>query len=142
MHLHSPPTKQSTAALKWRIDYEVETLGYSPGPDVNARAHEAVTRMIASGDVWVATESGALVSMSAINARLPDMVQVGGVHTPKHLRGRGYARIAVAGSLLDCKSEGAHKAILFTEARNTAAQKVYAALGFQHIGDYGLVLLK
>jgi uncharacterized protein len=128
--------------VKWRIDYEIETLGYAPGPDVNVRAHEAITRMIASGDVWVALQDGAPVSMSAINARLPDMVQVGGVHTPKHLRGRGYARIAVAGSLRDCKSEGASSAILFTEARNISAKKVYAALGFQQIGDYGLVLLK
>jgi hypothetical protein len=35
-----------------------------------------------------------------------------------------------------------NKAILFTGESNIAAQKAYAALGFQHIGDYRLVLLK
>lgn len=34
------------------------------------------------------------------------------------------------------------KAILFTGESNIAAQKAYAALGFQHIGDYRLVFLK
>jgi uncharacterized protein len=125
---------------RWRMDYEIETLGAEAGPDLAARARADMEAMIARGDVWVACADGVGVSMSGINARLPDMVQVGGVHTPKHLRGRGYSKVAVAGSLMDCKSDGARTAILFTEVRNAAAQRVYTALGFQRIGDYGLIL--
>lgn len=67
------------------------------------------------------------------------MVQVGGVYTPPALRSRGYARCAVAGSLLAARAEGAERAILFTN--NPAAVRAYEALGFARIGEYALVLL-
>jgi predicted GNAT family acetyltransferase len=44
--------------------------------------------------------------------------------------------------LLDARSEGAEKAILFTGEGNVAAQRAYTALGFQHIGDYRILLLQ
>ena len=73
---------------------------------------------------------------------IKEAVQVGGVWTPPELRRRGYGRCVVAASLLDARSEGVEKAILFTPERNIASQKAYTALNFQHIGDYRLVLLK
>ena len=47
----------------------------------------------------------------------------------------------VAGSLLDARAEGVAEAILFTEAENRPAQRAYEALGFERIGDYGMVML-
>jgi len=64
---------------------------------------------------------------------------VGGVWTPKALRGRGYARCAVAGSLLLARAEGARRAILFTNTGQAA--RAYEALGFTRIGEYGLLVL-
>jgi uncharacterized protein len=127
--------------IQCRIAYEIETLGAAPGAALDASARANVDLVMTRRDLWVATHQGAPVAMSAINARLPDMVQVGGVHTPKHLRGRGYAKVVVAGSIADCRDEGALTAILFTEVRNTSAKKVYTSLGFQRIGDYGLILI-
>ena len=77
--------------VQWRINYEIETLVAPPSPDVESRAHDNVKQMIDRGDFWVATVDDVPVPLSVINARLPDVVQVGGVHTPKHLRGRGYS---------------------------------------------------
>ena len=48
----------------------------------------------------MAVEGGAPVSLSAINASLPDIVQLGGIYTPPDLRGRGYAKAAVAANAL------------------------------------------
>jgi uncharacterized protein len=127
--------------IQCRIDYEIETLGSVPGAALEASARANVDLVMSRRDMWVATHDGVPVAMSAINARLPDMVQVGGVHTPKHLRGRGYAKVVVAGSIADCRDEGARTAILFTEVRNTSAKRVYTSLGFQRVGDYGLILL-
>ena len=79
--------------------------------------------------------------MTAFSAVLPDMVQVGGVFTPVERRGRGYGRAVVAGSLLDARADGVVEAILFTEAENHPAQRAYEALGFERIGDYGMVML-
>jgi predicted GNAT family acetyltransferase len=125
----------------WRVTYENEILSAAPGAETEARARADIQSWIAEGRVWLALENGAPVSMSGFNARLPDTVQVGGVFTPREFRGRGFARAAVAGSLLDARMEGARDAVLFTEVVNHRAKRVYAALGFQRVGDYGMILL-
>ena len=61
------------------------------------------------------------------NARLPDIAQVGGVWTPPHARGRGYARCVVAGSLLHARTQGVSRALLFTMESNVAAMRAYEA---------------
>ena len=53
----------------------------------------------------------------------------------------GLARSVVAGSLLDAKAGGVVEATLFTEMDNIPAQKAYESLGFERIGDYGMVVL-
>jgi len=70
---------------------------------------------------------------------LPDIVQLGGIYTPPEQRGRGYAKVSVAGSLLVAAQRGATRAVLFT--KNPSAVRSYEAVGFRRIGDYGLVLL-
>nr|WP_274517504.1 GNAT family N-acetyltransferase [Fortiea contorta] len=74
-------------------------------------------------------------------ARLPDIVQIGGVWTPPALRGKGYAKSVVAGSLLAAKTQGVERAILFTNRQNSAAQAAYRGIGFHPTGEeFGLVL--
>ncbi len=65
-------------------------------------------------------------------------VQVGRVYTPPALRGRGFARTVVAGSLLHERAAGATCAILFTPSPDALA--AYRAIGFQVIGQLGIVL--
>jgi predicted GNAT family acetyltransferase len=64
------------------------------------------------------------------------------VYTPPELRSRGYGRAVVAASLLDARAEGAERTILFTPVENIPAQRAYEALGYRHIGDYRLLLLR
>ena len=97
--------------------------------------------LIDDGNMWVLEDQSTPVAMTAFNAALPDTVQVGGVFTPEDQRGRGHARSVVAGSLLDAKQKGATEAILFTEVDNIPAQKAYESLGFEQVGDYGMVVL-
>jgi predicted GNAT family acetyltransferase len=70
---------------------------------------------------------------------LPDIVQLGGIYTPPAFRGRGYAKASVAASLLAARDRGATRAVLFTS--NPSAARSYEAVGFQRLGDYGLILL-
>ncbi len=72
--------------------------------------------------------------------RLPEIVQIGGVWTPPALRGRGYARAVVAGSLVAARKRGVQHAVLFADPLNPAAKRAYLSLGFRIVGDYGLVL--
>lgn len=98
------------------------------------------TRSIAANNAWVAVVGGAPVSLSAFNAALPDMVQLGGIYTPPELRGHGYAKAAVAASLIVAKERGASRAVLFTNG--ASAVRTYEAIGFRRVGDFSLVLLR
>ena len=125
----------------WRHEYDLHTMGFPDRSIDDAANRDTLADMIETNRLWVLEEAGCLVSMTGFNAALPDVVQVGGVFTPLEWRGRGHGRAVVAGSLLDARAEGVVEAILFTEAENHPAQRAYEALGFERIGDYGMVML-
>lgn len=127
--------------VPWRREYDMHTMGFSAHSIDDAANRDTLARLIETRRLWVLEEAGHVVSMTSFNATLPDMVQVGGVFTPVEWRGRGHGRAVVAGSLLDARADGVAEAILFTEAQNRPAQRAYEALGFERIGDYGMVML-
>ncbi len=127
---------------EWRVAYAVETQGEKDSPELWQRSRASIQRSLQEGRGWVLERSGEPVAYDTFNAAIREAVQVGGVYTPPQLRRRGYGRAVVAVSLLDARGEGVEKAILFTGLSNIAAQKAYAALGFQHIGKYRMVLLE
>ena len=127
--------------VPWRRDYDLFTMGFPDHTIDDAANRDFLAAMIEARHLWVLEEAGRMVSMTSFNATLPDMVQVGGVFTPVEWRGRGHGRAVVAGSLLDARADGVAEAILFTEAENYPAQRAYEALGFERIGDYGMVML-
>ena len=92
-----------------------------------------------AGHLFVAEAGGVPVAMSALNAVLPDTVQIGGVYTPPAFRSRGYGRAVVAGSLVTARDRGVVRSILFTDAENVGAQRAYRAIGFRIVGTYGVV---
>jgi RimJ/RimL family protein N-acetyltransferase len=124
----------------WRAAYRREVLGEAPGRENESAALEDVRMLQSAASHWMLEVDGRAAAYSAFNARLPEIVQVGGVWTPPERRGRGYARAIVAASLLRAQVEGARRAVLFTE--NPAATRAYEALGFRRVGQYGLVIFK
>ncbi len=135
-----PRSSELDLLAGWRAEFSVESLGVTDGEDLRAVSRTELARQNDDGSVWLALDGERPVSVSAFNARLPGIVQVGGVWTPPGLRGRGYARCAVAGSLLEARREGVERAVLFTAEENAPARAAYEALGFRVIGDYGLVI--
>jgi len=136
----APQPDEYETLRAWRVAYDIELLGATGTPEERRRAAEFLDRQIAQGNAWVAVENGRLLSLSAFNACLPDIVQLGGIYTPPELRGRGYARVAVAASLMAARDRGVARAVLFTG--NPNAERTYHALGFQRVGDYSLVLFR
>lgn len=126
---------------EWRVAYEMEALGSDDTPHLHKVSRAGMERSLHEGTGWVVEFAGQRVSFSGFNALLKEAVQIGGVWTPPNLRGRGYARGAVATSLIDARAEGVATAILFTDYENIPAQTAYEALGFQRVGDYRLLLL-
>ncbi|HEU5059432.1 MAG TPA: GNAT family N-acetyltransferase, partial [Kofleriaceae bacterium] len=108
--------------------------------ELEREARETIEREVERGALWVLRRAGKPVAMTALNARLPECVQVGGVFTPPELRGRGYGGAVVAGQLVDVRAAGARRAVLFTETENRAARRAYERIGFVRVGDYGLVM--
>jgi GNAT superfamily N-acetyltransferase len=137
-----PPRANERADLHaWGFDYDKETLGAADSADARRRSADFMDARIDAGNAWVAVDrKDALLSFSSFNAALPDIVQLGGIYTPPHLRGRGYAKACVAHSLLIARERGATRAVLFTP--NASAARAYEAVGFRRIGDYALILFK
>jgi RimJ/RimL family protein N-acetyltransferase len=120
---------------RWSYAYEVEALGSPESPE---RQQQVVSEYRPHPAMWVLAVDGKPVARATFSSELPDMVQIGGVYTPPELRGRGYGRGVVAGALLDARSRGVARAVLFTE--NPAARAAYLGLGFRIVGDYKIVL--
>jgi GNAT superfamily N-acetyltransferase len=131
-----PSVDEIDVLVNWRVEYSVEATGETRTPGLL----EASRTTIAHLPGFVLLHDGRLVSYSTFNAKTRGVVQVGSVYTPPELRGRGYGRAVVAGSLLAARNEGNRRSVLFTGRANAAAQRAYRALGYQPIADFALVL--
>jgi predicted GNAT family acetyltransferase len=126
----------------WRVGFSLESLGAEDTPQLWRQCRASVQRSLGDGLTWLLFDQGLAVSTSSFNTAIDEAVQVGGVWTPPELRSRGYGRSVVAASLLEARTDGASRSILFTGIGNQPAQRAYAALGFRHRGDYRLLLLR
>ena len=125
--------------IRWRIDCSIEAIQLPPdrAEEDGRRAYHSYIERDSHRVLMV---DGQPVATTGINARLPQIVQVGGVYTPPPLRGRGYARRAVALHLAEARSAGATRATLF--AGSEMAARAYQAIGFQRIGYSSIILFK
>lgn len=137
--LRAPKTGQVVQLTDWFSAYRAETLGQSENKNVRREAREQAERLIAQNSIKTLVAGGETVSMTSFNAQLPDIVQVGGVYTPPQLRGNKFARTAVAMHLSEVRKSGVETAILFSS--NPAASRAYEAIGFKHIGHFGIAIL-
>jgi GNAT superfamily N-acetyltransferase len=124
----------------WRVGFFLEALHGTDGPGVREACRMEVRFIRERESDWLLSADGRPVSYSNFNARLPEIVQIGGVWTPPELRGRGYGGAVVAGSLLQARAEGVTRAVLFAE--RTEAKRAYRRIGFRAVGEYGLVLFR
>jgi ribosomal protein S18 acetylase RimI-like enzyme len=135
-----PLPEERELLCAWRFAYNVEALNAPASPATRQSSAAFLDAQIAEGHAWVAVLDKVPVSLSAFNAVLPDIVQLGGIYTPPELRGRGFARVVIAASLVSMRERGAARSVLFTN--NPSAIRTYEALGFRPIGDYALVLFR
>ena len=125
--------------VQWRRDYDVEALNSDPDEALK-RAEEETANYVARKSHVVLMDGAYALCTTGFNARLPDIVQIGGVYTPPELRGQGHARRAVALHLKQARNEGATRATLFSANEN--ASRAYQAIGFTYVGEWTLCLFK
>ena len=125
--------------IGWRIAYSIEAIGMTPerAEEDGCRAYHSYIERDSHRVLMI---DGQPVATTGINARLPQIVQVGGVYTPPALRGRGYARRAVALQMAEAQRAVATRATLF--AGSDMAARAYEAIGFRRIGDWSIILFK
>lgn len=133
----APLSADPAAALGWRAAYDAE-LHVATVQAARDKAMNDVEAWIARDSHRLLMVDGAPVAMTGFNARLPEIVQVGGVYVPPALRRRGFARRAVALHLAEARAEGVRTATLFAASAGAAA--LYEGLSFERIGAYALVL--
>jgi ribosomal protein S18 acetylase RimI-like enzyme len=134
----APRADELDLVTDWRVGFFREALHHPDDPGLRDEAAAEIQLIHERRMDWLLLDAGRPVAYSAFNAQLPDIVQVGGVWVPVELRGRGYGRAVVAGSLLDARAAGATRAVLFAERED--AKRAYRGLGFRVVGEYGLVL--
>ncbi|MDO5658921.1 MAG: GNAT family N-acetyltransferase [Paracoccus sp. (in: a-proteobacteria)] len=137
--LHLAPIRPQDEALmaEWRAAYMVETLGQSPEAAAPEAARQ-IARARAEDSHRILWRGAQPVSFTGFNARLPGLVQIGGVYTPPALRAQGLARAAVALHLAEARGQGVTRATLFAASDNAA--RAYKAIGFRRAGDVTLIL--
>ena len=123
----------------WIKNYEIEALGAEDYKDLESRVKDKVTRL-RSGDCWVLLKDEVPVHLSAFNARIDGMVQIGPVWTPPEYRNQGFAKMLLVQNLIKAREQGVTEAILF--ASDSAAISAYTAVGFRMIGNYRLAILR
>ncbi|MEM9787893.1 MAG: GNAT family N-acetyltransferase [Pseudomonadota bacterium] len=135
-----PLTEAPEDVIKsWIWDYDRNPLN-SPLDGLDARVDRTYARYCANQSHKVLMEGATPLAMTGFNARLPDIVQLGGVYTPPRLRGQGHARRAVALHLAEVAAQGVRQATLFSAS--AAAARAYQALGFERIGTWTLILFE
>ncbi|WP_284164628.1 GNAT family N-acetyltransferase [Frigidibacter sp. SD6-1] len=124
--------------IGWRGAYHVEILGLDPAKADETAAAD-IDEYLARGSHRLLLSDGAPVAMTGVNAALDRIVQIGGVYTPPALRGRGFARAAVALHLEELGGRGIRRAVLF--AASDGAARAYRAIGFEPTGEMTMLLL-
>lgn len=138
-----PHPEEFDLLSEWCVAYNMEALRQAKTPELRSSCYREIEARQTIGIHWLLVAHNTPVAYSVFNARLPDIVQIGGVWTPPALRGNGYAKSVVAGSLLEARLQGVERAILFTNHENLAAQAAYRGIGFQATGEeFGLVLFE
>ncbi len=140
IEIRRPDDQELGLLADWSAAFHREALGFADGAELRRNCRDQIARLQLERAQFVLVVSGEPVAYAAFNATLPDIVQLGGVWTPPEQRGRGYGRAVVAGALLTARSVGVRHAVLFTDTSNGPAQAAYRSLGFERVGDYGLVI--
>ncbi|MFY2823759.1 GNAT family N-acetyltransferase [Ruegeria sp. MALMAid1280] len=121
----------------WRESYLVEAMDFAP-ERAQVQSKKDIEAYVQRNSHRVLLIDGQPVAMTGFNARLPEVVQIGGVYTPPELRGHGYARLAVALHLKQARKAGASRAVLF--AASDSAARAYMGIGFKPAGQFSLIL--
>lgn len=93
------------------------------------------------GRLWLWEDGGVPVCLVGVGGYTPSGARVGPVYTPPEHRGRGYASAATAAVTELLLDRGCEYTFLYTDLANATANKIYRAIGYEHVADVQDVVL-
>jgi GNAT superfamily N-acetyltransferase len=93
------------------------------------------SRRIAEGGLWFWYDDGEPVSMAGNTPPVFGSSRIGPVYTPPSTRGRGYGS-AVTADVSRLLRDAGHQVCLHTDLANPTSNKIYAAIGYEPVGDF------
>lgn len=116
-----------------------EEVGYSP-LGVGGGYERRVRSLVAAGRSLARIEDGRVVFKAELGTIALGVTQVQGVWVAPELRGQGLARAGMAAVVAYARAQVAPTVSLYVNAYNTAAIRVYDAVGFRRVGTFATVL--
>ncbi|MCV7251635.1 GNAT family N-acetyltransferase [Mycobacterium hackensackense] len=120
--------------VDWLDAFFVEAFGLPS--DRTARRAYLDEIAVADGDIVVWTAGSAPVSMARVHAPLAGVSRIGPVYTPPEHRGHGYAAAVTAAAARHAHRRGADEVVLFADAANPLANRVYQRIGFTAVDEH------
>lgn len=121
------PDTDGDVAHAWMVAFCTEVgLPVMEAGDVLDRARE--------GRLWLWDDEGP-ACLVGIGGYTPNGARVGPVYTPPELRGRGYASAATAALTRRLLDGGCAYTFLYTDLANPTSNKIYRAIGYEHVAD-------
>jgi RimJ/RimL family protein N-acetyltransferase len=121
----------SAAMIEHELEYDPRSL--------SAEFNANVRIMIDRGLWWVGEHEGELCFFCNAGPRSDYTLQLQGIWTPEHLRGRGLATSALSGICRELLGE-VPSLSLYVNAFNEPALRLYARLGFTQRGEFATYL--
>lgn len=118
--------------IPWIRAFGAEARHHASAPGEDA-GKVVAARFDGPGGFAIWEDDGAPVSLAGWGARTPNGVRIGPVYTPPEHRGRGYASALTAAVSAEQLAAGRRFCFLYTDAANPTANKIYRAIGYEHV---------
>lgn len=107
--------------------------------DADTRLERALDARMSGGGtssgVTLWEHAGEVVSLVGVGGETPNGIRIGPVYTPPERRGRGYASALTAAVSAQQLAAGRRFCFLYTDLANPTSNKIYRAIGYQHVCD-------
>jgi GNAT superfamily N-acetyltransferase len=122
------PEADAAIVHEWLVAFcdEAELPRMTPEDDV---------QRMREGRVWLWEDGGRPACLVGIGGYTPNGARVGPVYTPPELRGRGYASAGTAALTRLLLDRGCAYTFLYTDLANPTSNKIYRAIGYEHVAD-------
>ena len=139
-HMRQATELDRATVSAWYRAFVEEALpsGNPSDNDDEARRERQLDVLLRGGaDAGIALweDGGEIVSLAGFGGRTPNGIRIGPVYTPPNRRRNGYASALTAALSTRLLESGRRFCFLHTDLANPTSNKIYRAIGYEHVCD-------